>query len=179
VPFFAALEVFSYWCFSDIFEEMGLIPTPFHNGKADTRLFLRHLYIKCMILPRQARDKHRENSKRDAFFPGYGLITVNSIPKPGEMKTRKTLFCSALLCSVLLCSVQFSSVQFGLQFSSEKEATICQDRLGTNATETSNKTSTVFHTAYRAFQLLHDGGNARIPVNVTVRENGLVFAISI
>ena len=28
------------------------------------RHFLRHLYIKCMILPRQARDKHRENRKR-------------------------------------------------------------------------------------------------------------------
>jgi hypothetical protein len=25
---------------------------------------LRHLYIKCIILPRQARDKHRENSKK-------------------------------------------------------------------------------------------------------------------
>ena len=32
------------------------------------RLFLRHLYIKCIILPRQARDKHRENSKRGAVF---------------------------------------------------------------------------------------------------------------
>jgi hypothetical protein len=27
------------------------------------RHFFRHLYIKCIILPRQARDKHRENSK--------------------------------------------------------------------------------------------------------------------
>jgi hypothetical protein len=26
-------------------------------------VFFRHLYIKMMILPRQARDKHRENSK--------------------------------------------------------------------------------------------------------------------
>jgi hypothetical protein len=31
--------------------------------------FLRHLYIKTNILPRQARDKHRENSKKDAVFP--------------------------------------------------------------------------------------------------------------
>jgi hypothetical protein len=29
--------------------------------------FLSHLYIKTNILPRQARDKHRENSKKDAF----------------------------------------------------------------------------------------------------------------
>jgi len=28
------------------------------------RGFLSHLYIKCIILPRQARDKHRENSKK-------------------------------------------------------------------------------------------------------------------
>ena len=31
------------------------------------RHFLRHLYIKCIILPRQARDKHRENSKKVPF----------------------------------------------------------------------------------------------------------------
>jgi hypothetical protein len=31
------------------------------------RRFLRHLYIKCIILPRQARDEHRENSKRVPF----------------------------------------------------------------------------------------------------------------
>eukprot|EP01046_Picozoa_sp_COSAG06_P038221 COSAG06_NODE_4392_length_4305_cov_1.890157_5_plen_106_part_00 len=30
--------------------------------------FLRHLYIKMIVLPRQARDKHRENSKKDAFL---------------------------------------------------------------------------------------------------------------
>jgi hypothetical protein len=28
------------------------------------RHFFRHLYLKCIILPRQARDKHRENSKQ-------------------------------------------------------------------------------------------------------------------
>jgi hypothetical protein len=33
------------------------------------RHFLRHLYIKCIILPRQARDKHRENYKKSAVFP--------------------------------------------------------------------------------------------------------------
>jgi aerobic-type carbon monoxide dehydrogenase small subunit (CoxS/CutS family) len=31
------------------------------------RAFLGHLYIKCIILPRQARDKHRENSKKSPF----------------------------------------------------------------------------------------------------------------
>jgi hypothetical protein len=32
------------------------------------RVFLRHLYIKMIILPRQARDKRRENSNKDAFL---------------------------------------------------------------------------------------------------------------
>jgi hypothetical protein len=37
------------------------------------RLFLRHLYIKTNIVPRQARDKHRENSKkRDRLSSGNG-----------------------------------------------------------------------------------------------------------
>jgi hypothetical protein len=34
------------------------------------RHFLRHLNIKCIILPRQARDKHRENSKKGRFLAG-------------------------------------------------------------------------------------------------------------
>jgi hypothetical protein len=29
---------------------------------------LRHLCIKCIILPRQAREKHRENSKKEWRF---------------------------------------------------------------------------------------------------------------
>jgi hypothetical protein len=40
-----------------------------------TRLFFSHFNLKMMILPRQARDKHRENSKKDLFsvckFPVY------------------------------------------------------------------------------------------------------------
>ena len=31
------------------------------------RDFLRHLHIEMIVLPRQARDKHRENSKRTRF----------------------------------------------------------------------------------------------------------------
>jgi hypothetical protein len=36
--------------------------------------FFRHLYMKMMILPRQARDKHRENSKKRPFFAD-GIVT--------------------------------------------------------------------------------------------------------
>jgi hypothetical protein len=32
------------------------------------RYFLRRVYIKMIHLPRQARDKHRENSKKSAVF---------------------------------------------------------------------------------------------------------------
>jgi hypothetical protein len=35
--------------------------------KVRKRHFLRHLYTKCIILPRQARDKHRETQKKMAF----------------------------------------------------------------------------------------------------------------
>jgi hypothetical protein len=34
--------------------------------------FWSHLYIKTNILPTQARDKHRENSKKDAVFRTAG-----------------------------------------------------------------------------------------------------------
>jgi hypothetical protein len=32
-----------------------------------TVVFFSHMYIYMMVLPRQARDKHRENSKKDCF----------------------------------------------------------------------------------------------------------------
>eukprot|EP01046_Picozoa_sp_COSAG06_P073952 COSAG06_NODE_22379_length_724_cov_1.311502_1_plen_75_part_01 len=35
------------------------------------RVFLRRFYIKTIILPRQARDKHKKNSKKDAFPQGF------------------------------------------------------------------------------------------------------------
>jgi hypothetical protein len=34
----------------------------------EKRHFLSHLYTKCIVLPRQARDKHRENSKKTDLF---------------------------------------------------------------------------------------------------------------
>jgi hypothetical protein len=49
------------------------------------RHFLRHLYIKCIILPRQARDKHRENAKKSGVFrrvqdPGAYAIQSSVLP---------------------------------------------------------------------------------------------------
>ena len=37
------------------------------HAQVRKRHFLSHLYIKCIILPRQARDEHRENSKKVPF----------------------------------------------------------------------------------------------------------------
>jgi hypothetical protein len=48
------------------FDEQAL--TVRRQQQVRKRHFLRHLYIKCIILPRQARDKHRENSKKCRFL---------------------------------------------------------------------------------------------------------------
>jgi hypothetical protein len=39
------------------------------NCPVKKRHFLRHLYIKGIILPRQARDKHRESTQKQMAFP--------------------------------------------------------------------------------------------------------------
>jgi hypothetical protein len=36
-----------------------------------------HLYIKCIILPRQARDKHRESTQKKCRFPSGGNDDMN------------------------------------------------------------------------------------------------------
>jgi hypothetical protein len=38
--------------------------------------FLRHLFIKMLILPRQARDKHRENSKKPVLSKTCSAVLV-------------------------------------------------------------------------------------------------------
>jgi microcystin degradation protein MlrC len=54
---------------------------------------LSHLYIKTNILPRQARDKHKESTqKRVAFFAGGGG-TSDSIVILSEMLERGVTSC--------------------------------------------------------------------------------------
>ena len=50
--------------------------------------FLSHLYIKTNILPRQARDKHRESSKRDGVFSGCHEYQRERAAGRGEKKGR-------------------------------------------------------------------------------------------
>ena len=41
--------------------------------------FLSYLYIKVIFLPRQARDKHRENSKKARFHVrGHGVLNLQT-----------------------------------------------------------------------------------------------------
>jgi hypothetical protein len=49
------------------------------TGKKEKRLlFLSHLYIKCIILPRQARDKHRESTQKRTTCTVF-LIAIDSV----------------------------------------------------------------------------------------------------
>eukprot|EP01046_Picozoa_sp_COSAG06_P008205 COSAG06_NODE_412_length_16042_cov_52.419934_12_plen_139_part_00 len=44
--------------------------------------FLRRFYIKCIILPRQARDRHKENSKKMAFPIASAMSTCSCPTTP-------------------------------------------------------------------------------------------------
>jgi hypothetical protein len=75
---FVLLAAESSGCLLGIPEDvMGLTVTA-----ARKRHFLRHLYIKCIILPRQARDEHRENSKKSGVFEWVPFVC----PEPVSVK---------------------------------------------------------------------------------------------
>ena len=68
----------------------GSTGTRFTEGSSDDgrcyrqvrkRVFLRHFILSMIILPRQARDKHRENSKKDAFS-AEGLEKLGRVLPP-------------------------------------------------------------------------------------------------
>jgi hypothetical protein len=59
------------------------------------RHFLSHLYIKCIILPRQARDKHRESTQKSAVFSQRQVAHFRfgrngTHPLNPKQKTKKT-----------------------------------------------------------------------------------------
>ena len=51
---------------------------------------LSHLYIKCIILPRQARDKHRENSKKGRFLQRFARLTVGHRASSHRLRSKVT-----------------------------------------------------------------------------------------
>jgi hypothetical protein len=63
------------------------------NAKLDAHTpFLRHLHIKCIILPRQARDKHGENSKK-----GPNLCSLFSLTRQSRAGEGGNVFRSDFL----------------------------------------------------------------------------------
>ena len=76
-----------HWLFS-IGESQPCNPRHYHvTGRCHSdgcgcgkRHFLSHLCTKCIILPRQARDKHRENSKKGRFLQA----AVQRLKQPDE-----------------------------------------------------------------------------------------------
>jgi hypothetical protein len=63
------------------------------NAKLDAHTpFLRHLYIKCIILPRQARDKHGGNSKK-----GPNLCSLFSLTRQSRAGEGGNVFRSDFL----------------------------------------------------------------------------------
>ena len=81
------VDILSWWTFTDVFEEGGAKESP----------FLRYLYIKPIILPRQARDKYRESTQTEwrvaqACRPRSTRISVSWL-----LKARLTT-CVAVCC---------------------------------------------------------------------------------
>jgi hypothetical protein len=70
----------------DIYRGLALIEW------ARKRHFLSHLYIKINILPRQARDKHKENSKKVPFSQGSAAAAAAAAAGGGiEEEGRKSV----------------------------------------------------------------------------------------
>ena len=91
--------------------------------RCEKRHFLRHLYIKTIILPRQARNKHRESTqKRVAFFAGrflQGARRLHAFHVRGELR-KPGLFRELQVRTRLLCASLYPKRSF------------CLDRLGTS-----------------------------------------------
>ena len=69
------------------------------------RHFLRHLYLKCIILLRQARDKHRERAlkkewrdERVSYVAAYSWAAAFDDAR----STRETRFCPILLLETII-----------------------------------------------------------------------------
>ena len=54
----------------DLVREPGSFTLSFEDGSVRKTAFLSHVYIKTIILPRQARDKHRESTQNAVFRRG-------------------------------------------------------------------------------------------------------------
>ena len=94
--------------------------------------FLSHLYTKTSILPRQARDKHRENSKKKDRHSSVASTRLRSRSRQVGVHAKKSL---SLLLSF------FSPSQPSCLLVKNVTLYFCQDRLGTKMREDSERES--------------------------------------
>ena len=60
---------------------------PILRDLREKQIFFSHLYIKTLFLPRQARDKHRENSNKGPIFRTWKSLMLpgdSSLPTSGR-----------------------------------------------------------------------------------------------
>jgi hypothetical protein len=110
----------------------GPPPLPTRRLRCEKRLFLRHLYIKCIILPRQARDKHREKLRKEwrlssgDTYESYDTLSYEvylsiSSANVGVAWTHDLVWKTRSWDAVL------------------RKSSCCQDRLGTNIGKTQTR----------------------------------------
>jgi hypothetical protein len=119
--------------------------------------FLSHLYIKTNILPRQARDKHRESTQKKMPFLAPSAVTSATCPPPppppppvllllspfstkvkracdGHAHTHTTrvlILCSSRVRNGDACFAKPGSGQADIRKENDDTCMLCQDRLGT------------------------------------------------
>jgi hypothetical protein len=85
--------------------------TQAERARCEKRHFWRHLYIKTNILPRQARDKHRENSKKSGENSKKhvrtgesqsGCLSRQARDKPIKKGGRKSRLCVPKYSAILV-----------------------------------------------------------------------------
>ena len=89
-------------CFLTGLHRIGLHHAAVQPGKKKNGL-LSHLYRKAIFLPRQARDKHRENSKKDRLLAGgeeaqLSAAQLRLLEEVGCVRNTH-LFCDAIVYS--------------------------------------------------------------------------------
>ena len=67
------------------------------------RHFFRHLYIKVIFLPRQARDKHRENSKKARFLTDVRAMRVRHVIRSSQLSI---VNCACILLDIYIVATR-------------------------------------------------------------------------
>jgi hypothetical protein len=102
-PLFSFFFLVSFLvCFSRFLQRAGRTSSRQSLTKVRKRHFLSHLYIKINILPRQARDEHRESTQKIGRFPsGIGEDTEYVKHLRGKKQSPCLVFAMPFHCMVL------------------------------------------------------------------------------